>query len=140
MMEASGFSRQASDARPWEGKDTFPFQWAGFNVRFGTRAVQAVHIEKLAGFVRDLNGLRDPLRACAQALARELHSSKVVYGPDCFSPFGRVHGVEDGVSLDEILSDARQLCGEPVGSIREMADQDEDLNLDRRCYFVEPIE
>jgi hypothetical protein len=125
----------------WErGEDVPSFSWAGFNLRFGKRAVEAVHIEKLTGFVLDLDGLRSPLQMCAQALAHELRSSKIMYGPDSFSPFQEVLNVEDGVSLAEMFSNAMHRCGVPAGSIREMANHAEELNLDSRCYCVEAIE
>jgi hypothetical protein len=43
------------------------------------------------------------------------------------------------VSLADILATARLECGEPAGSIRDMADEDEELNLESRCYFVERL-
>ena len=122
------------------GEDVPSFSWAGFHLYFGKRAVAAVHIEKLSGFVLDLDGLRTPLQMCAQALASELRSPRIMYGPDSFSPFEGVLGVEDGVSLAEIFSNAKRRCGDAAGSIREMADEAEELNLDSRCYCVETID
>ena len=122
------------------GEDVPSFSWAGFHLSFGQRAVAAVHIEKLSGFVLDLDGLRSPLQMCAQALASELRSPKIMYGPDSCSPFEDVLCVEDGVSLAEISSNARRRCGVPAGSIREMADEAEELYLDSRCYCVQTID
>ena len=48
-----------------------------------------------------------------------------------------VEGAHEGVALADILETARLKCGEPAGSIRDMADEDEELNPDSRCYFVE---
>jgi hypothetical protein len=125
----------------WEpGQDVPSFQWAGFNLYFGKRAVAAIHIEKLSGFVLDLDRLRSPLQMCAQALARELRSSTIIYGPDSFSPFQEVLCVEEGVSVAEIVSNAKRRCGVPAGSIREMADEAEELSLYSRCYYVEAID
>jgi hypothetical protein len=122
------------------GHDVPSFEWAGFTLNFGAKAVGAVHIEKLVGFVLDCDALRSPLQTCAQALARELRSPEIVYGPDSFSPFQEALGVEDGSSLAEILSSAQRSFGLPVGTIREMAGDDGELNLDRRCYYVETID
>ena len=125
----------------WKRGDVPKFSWAGFRLYFGERAVAAFHIEKLAGFVLDLNGLRSPLQMCAHALACELRSSEILYGPDNFSRFEKALGVEQGVSLAENLSAAKRECGVPAGSIREMADQNgEELNLDSSCYYVETID
>lgn len=125
----------------WErGEDVPSFWWAGFHLNFGKRVVAAIHIEKLSGFVLDIDGLRSPLHMCAQALAHELRSSKIVYGPDSCSPFQDALCVEEGVSLAEILSNAKRRCGVPAGTIREMADEAEERNLDSRCYCVETID
>ena len=125
----------------WKRGEPPSCQWAGFTLRVGHRAVAAVHLEKLAGFVLDLDGLRRPLQTCAHALARELGSSAIVYGPDAFSSFQLVFDVvaECG-SLTEVLAEAKRRCGESVGSVREMADEDAELHLDARCYCVERIE
>jgi hypothetical protein len=118
------------------------FWWAGFHVCFGRHGVAAIHIEKLVGFVLDIDGLRNPLRSCAQALAHELRSSRIVYGPDAFSPFQHAISVclEDGGSLTDALWDAERRCGVPVSTIREMADEAEELNLDSKCYCVETVD
>jgi len=122
-----------------QGKDLPSFWWAGFHLNFGEGAVAAIHVEKLAGFVLDLDGLRSPLQECAHALASELRSPTLVYGPDSFSPFQTTLCIEDGRSLAAMLSEANRLCGPPAVTIREMADQAEELNLDRDCYFVEAV-
>lgn len=38
-----------------------------------------------------------------------------------------------------MLAEANRLCGPPAATIRQMADQAEELNLDRDCYFVEAV-
>lgn len=123
----------------WKHGELPRFHWAGFSLYFGQAAVRAVHIEKLAGFVLDVEGLRNALGSCVHALARELHSPRIVYGPDSFSPFQEVLDVDKGRSLEEILSDAKRLCGAAAGSIRGMADENEELNLDLGCYFIETV-
>jgi hypothetical protein len=100
----------------------------------------ASHLEKFAGFVLDLDGLRRPLQMCAQALAFELPSSTIVYGPDSASPFQEALCVVQGGSLSEILSVVKVKCGVPANSIREMADEDEELRLERRCYYIETVD
>ena len=122
------------------GKNLPTFSWAGFQLYFGKRAVEAIHIEKLWGFVLDRDGLRTPLQMCAQALAKELRSARIMYGPDSFSPFQGTLRVEEGASLAEILPNARRRCGDPAESIRDMADEAEELNLETRCYYVETID
>lgn len=124
----------------WERGDTPSFEWAGFHLYFGRQAVEATHIEKLAGFVLDLDQLRGPLQACARALACELRSPSIVYGPDSSSPFEVALDVVACSSLPEILAIARRSCGAPARSIREMAGDDESPNLDRSCYYVEVVE
>jgi hypothetical protein len=124
----------------WGRGDTPSYQWAGFHLYFGRRAIEATHMEKLAGFVLDLDQLRDPLQACARALACELRSPFIVYGPDSASPFEQVLDVGAGSSLPELLSIARRKCGDPAPSIREMADAEEELRLDRNCYYVEIVD
>lgn len=71
------------------------------------------------------------------ALAFELRSTMIVYGPDCFSPFQEALAVERGASLQELLATARRVCGDPAESIRGMANDDEQLNLTSKCYYVE---
>lgn len=126
-------------AATWHRADLARCTWAGFSLHFGRQAVEGVHLEKLAGFVLDRERLRVPLQQCAHALARELRSSAIAYGPDCFSPFQRARRADEGVALAEILATAQLECGGPAASIREMADDDEELKLDRQCYFVEEI-
>jgi hypothetical protein len=124
----------------WGRGDAPSFNWAGFHLYFGKRAAAAIHLEKLAGFVLDHDQLRDPLQACARALASELRSPSIVYGPDSSSPFEDVLYVEEGASLPEILANARRTCGVAARSIREMDDEDEDLNPQQGCYYVEAVD
>jgi hypothetical protein len=42
--------------------------------------------------------------------------------------------------LSEILSVVKVKCGVPANSIREMADEDEELRLERRCYYIETVD
>jgi hypothetical protein len=124
----------------WDRGDTPSYQWAGFHLYFGRRAIEATHMEKLAGFVLDLDQLRGPLQACAKALACELRSPYIVYGPDSASPFEQVFDVGASRSLPELLAIARGKCGEPAPSIREMANAEGELKLDRNCYHVEIVD
>ncbi|MEX0702316.1 MAG: hypothetical protein WD069_09495 [Planctomycetales bacterium] len=140
MFVAGGRLSEDEIQAAWARGDTPSYQWAGFHLYFGRRAIQATHMEKLAGFVLDLDQLRDPLQACAKVLACELRSPFIVYGPDSSSPFEEALEVGAGSSLPELLSIARRKCGDPAPSIREMADAEEDLRLDRNCYHVENID
>jgi hypothetical protein len=124
----------------WDRKEDVPsFLWAGFHLYFGERAVAAIHLEKLAGFVLDLDELRSPLRGCAEALAVELRSSAIVYGPDSVSPFEEALWVEKGGSFEELIATARHRCGEPARDVRDMADDEQQLNLETKCYYVEAL-
>lgn len=124
----------------WKHGDLPRFVWAGFGLYFGRAAVRAVHIERLLGFVLDVHELREPLRLCVHALARELHSSQVVYGPDCASPFQAVLDAEQGRSLDEIVLDAKRRCGPAAASVRQLANEHEELNLEEGCYCLDAID
>ncbi|MGQ0505183.1 MAG: hypothetical protein ACT4TC_07660 [Myxococcaceae bacterium] len=124
----------------WARGDTPSFEWAGFHIYAGRRAIHATHLEKLIGFVLDLDHLRQPLRMCALALAQELGSSQVVFGPDSASPYELAsEGFMEGRSLQEILQVAIQRCGPPAHDIRSMADENEQLVLEGSCYFVETV-
>ena len=115
------------------------FEWAGFTLYFGRNAVFAIHLEKLIGFVLNIDDLQAPLLACIRTLARELQSPMIIIGPDCFSDFQQAYEVADGSSLDDILDRAKRICGKHVSRIRDMADSDGELNLDSQCYYVEPV-
>lgn len=125
----------------WRRGDTPSFSWAGYHLYFGRHAIEATHLEKLAGFVLDLDALREPLRDCARALAGELGSSQVVYGPDSASAFEvAADGFAAGSTLAEILQVAATHCGPAASSIQAMANADEELQLERGCYCVELVE
>jgi len=116
------------------------FHWAGFRLVFGRRAIFAAHLEKLIGFVLNLDGLREPLRACARALARQLRSPLVAYGPDSALPFERTFdSVIDGHSLDDVLVRAAELCGEPAQQIEGMMFDGRECR-EQHGYFVEVID
>ena len=124
----------------WDAGDTPSFAWAGFSLYIGRHAVEATHLEKLAGFVLDLDDLRDPLRTCGRALAIALGSPAVLYGPDSASSFEMVSdGVREGRTLAELVHLAEVHCGPPADDIRSMADEDEQLRLAQRCYVADEL-
>jgi hypothetical protein len=125
----------------WERHETPRFEWAGFSLYFGRNAVLGIHLEKLIGFVLNLDDcdLQTPLLDCIRALARELQSPMIIIGPDCFSNILKASEVADGSSLTNILNRAKRICGKQVSRIRDMANSDEELHLDQHCYYVESV-
>jgi hypothetical protein len=124
----------------WARGDTPSFKWAGFNLYFGRRAVEATHLERLAAFALDLDQLRAPLQACARALAGELRSPSIVYGPDSSSPFEAALDVVADSSLSEIIAVATRSCGAPARSMRDMVVGDDGMPLDKDGYFIEVVD
>lgn len=141
---ATAVAAQALDERQtlraWDMNEAPSLEWAGFSLYIGRHSLEATHLEKLAGFVLDLDGLQGPLRACGRALAAELGSPAVMYGPDSASAFELVsEGVRDGRTLDELLHLAEVQLGPPAEDIRSMADEHEALRLVQRCYVTERL-
>jgi hypothetical protein len=141
---ATAVAEQALDERQtlraWDMDDTPSLEWAGFSLYIGRHTLEATHLEKLAGFVLDLDDLQGPLRACGRALAAALGSPAIMYGPDSASAFEFVSdGVSQGRTLDELLHLAEVHCGPPAEDIRSMADEHEALRLVQRCYVTERL-
>lgn len=103
-------------------------------------AVEATHLERLAAFALDLDQLRAPLQACARALARELRSPSIVYGPDSSSPFEAALDVVADSSLSEIIAVATRNCGAPARRMRDMVVGDDGMPLDGDGHFIEVVD
>jgi hypothetical protein len=99
------------------------YEWAGFRLHFGEHAAFGSHLEKLAGFVDDLDELRQPLRACARALARALGSPKIAYGPDSAGSFEYAFdAVGEACTFEDAIARVAVQCGPPAPTIAAIFD------------------
>ena len=124
----------------WDVNDTPSFEWARLSLYVGRHALEATHLEKLAGFVLDLDDLQGPLLACGRALAVALGSPAVMFGPDSASSFELVSdGVCEGRTLNDLLHLAQVHCGPAAHDIRSMAEENGEIRLEQGCYVTERV-